>query len=641
MSNLRSQLIDAILRQGERSPQNLPAFMRQFIRRITGGEVAGAQLVRGLAWKYRTFVLLSLVANILAAVFEGGTMTIFTAALEYVGGEGQILDNLGILSPFIELAKQHIGESGIFLTLVSLAVLMQFGRSWFDYFGHVATAYLRTWSEGDVRRRLFTQFTSLSYASVSKHKVGDLASYMGEVERIGRFTAFANMLIGHTTIVIAYALVLFWLSWQMTLISVVGLLFLSTALSLVRRKVRFRSQEFVDAYVSINSNIVEYLSGMRLLHVFNRQQFAREHIEAPINDSIRARRRAIILSSSVPAIVQSLTILGVALFLGGGYYWIERTGETAYIPRLITFVFVIYRMLPRVTGINSMLAHISEELPFAHRIAEQLYGKGQHYQQMGVQSFTGLQRSIEFSDVSLRYDDTHREAVDQLSLTIERGEMVAFVGVSGSGKSSLVSLLLRLYDPTSGKILVDGVQLETIKREDWLSRIGVVDQDTFVFHQTIGHNIRFGRLEATQIDVIKAAKVANAHEFIMGLDNGYETVIGDRGVRLSGGQRQRLAIARAVVRDPDIMIFDEATSALDSHSEQLIRDAIEQLRPDKTILVIAHRLSTIAHADKIVVLHEGKIVETGTHIELLARQSRYRSMWQLQTGTIEERVVTP
>ncbi len=631
--NMRSRLNERLATQRDQPTTAIPSGIRRIVRGVSGGDEAGAQLLRGLAWKFRTFLILSVIANVCAAVFEGGTMAILTAALEYVGGSSDTLDQLGTVSNITQSFEEHFGMGGVFGALVGLAVLMQIGRSWFDFSAQSAAAYLRAWSEGDLRRRIFTQFTTLSYANISKYKVGDLSSFVGEVDRVGNLITFANHLIGHLTIIFAYTVILFWLSWQLTLIALLGVLLLSFSLRSVRGHIRQRSTRFMNAYVSINTRIIEFLGGMRLLHTFHQQSYARESVEATIDDSVRARRQSMILASSVPAIVQSLTIIGVALFLTVGYFAVQRTGDTTLIPRFVTFVFIVYRMLPRVTGLNAALARVNEEFPFATRLAAHLRTDDKQYLQSGTLPFLQLNESIKLDNVRLRYADTQHDALTGISLTIKRGEMVAFVGESGSGKSSIVSLLLRLYDPTSGEILVDGTSVEKLKRGDWLGRIGVVDQNTFVLHASVRENVRFGRLDATDAEVEQAAKIANAHDFVMELNEGYDTIVGDRGQQLSGGQCQRLAIARAVLRDPDILILDEATSALDSQSERFIQDSVGALRENRTIIIVAHRLSSIMHADSIHVLRDGQITESGTHQELIAKKERYYSFWQLQSSS--------
>ena len=268
-------------------------------------------------------------------------------------------------------------------------------------------------------------------------------------------------------------------------------------------------------------------------------------------------------------------------------------GAPDAIPRLVTFVVVLYRLLPFVTIINNNIAAIYDNLPAVTRVAEILRVDDKTYPTSGSASIQRITRELELRHVTLCYPDSDRAALQDLTLTIPCGSVTGFVGASGAGKSSLVNLLLRLYDPARDKSWPTVRISRAFDLTRWRERLGVVDQDTFIFHSSVRENIRFGRLEASEEDIVTAAKMAHAHEFITELSDGYDTVVGDRGYRLSGGQRQRIAIARAVLRDPDILILDEATSALDTQSELLIQAALDHLRQERTILVIAHRLSTV------------------------------------------------
>lgn len=626
MSDLRSRLNRSFSERSKRPP-TIPTPLRTVLKRLTGNDDPAMALLRGIAWKYRYFVWIAVVANVIAALLEAGTMLTLNAALAYATDANSIMNNK-YLAP---LAAPFETQNGLFLLLVLIMVGTQIGRSWLVYVGYVASGYLRAWMEGELRRRLFAQFTMVRYPEIAKHKTGDLASFVGEVNRVGTLVTNGNYLFISIIILIAYAAVLLRTSWQMTIVVVVGLLLLTASLYGLRRRVQMLSQTFLDAYVAINAKIVEFLGGMRLLHTFGRQQYARDSVNADIDVSVRAMRRGMVLNGIVPAVVQTMTVIGVALFLVGGYWWIERTGNEKMIGSLLAFAVVLYRMLPRVTTINSMMAQINQDYPVALRLANQLRHDDKAYLEQGEVPFSQLQDEIQFNGVTMQYEGASHSALDDVTLTIKRGEMVAFVGASGSGKSTVISLLLRLYDATSGQIIIDGVPLTKLRRDDWLGRIGIVDQDTFVLHDTVLENIRFGRPDATEDEVRTAADIANAHDFIMELAAGYDTVVGDRGHKLSGGQRQRLAIARAVLRNPDILILDEATSALDSHSERLIQNAVDVLRAEHTLILIAHRLSTIIHVDKIVVLHDGRIIEQGTHDELLGLGGRYHSMWAIQS----------
>lgn len=567
-------------------------------------------------------------------------MAIFTLALELLAGqissESVISsDALGTLGTLTEGLRTQLGVGGLFLLLISLAVLTQLLRSGLQFGARVAAAYLTAWVEGDLRRRLFHQFTHVSYAQISQYKTGDLVTYAEQVTRVGSMLMALNSLISLSFIVIAYAVILLWLSWSMTLAALIAFLLLSSSLRKITQNIRQISRRFIDASVSFNENLVEYLGGMRLLHTFSRVDFAAKNLEHVINESVKARRLGLFWNATIPPLVESITVVGLALFLVVGYLFIDSLGNTT-IPRMITFVFVLYRLLPRITAFNSHIGNVSTGLPFATRIAEMLRTDDKEYLVSGDTPFPGLQKSIEFHNVTLRYQDNESPAVTTLSFRISSGSMVALVGASGSGKSTTTNLLLRLYDPTDGEITVDGIDLRQLKLEDWRNHIGIVDQETVIFNSSVAENIRFGKLDADPDEIIAAAKVANAHEFILNLVEGYDTLVGDRGYRLSGGQRQRIAIARAVLRDPDILIFDEATSALDSKSERLIQDALDELRQERTLVVIAHRLSTVAAADQIFVLDEGAIVESGTHQEMLHIDGVYAALWRLQSKSDNE-----
>jgi ATP-binding cassette subfamily B protein/subfamily B ATP-binding cassette protein MsbA len=276
-----------------------------------------------------------------------------------------------------------------------------------------------------------------------------------------------------------------------------------------------------------------------------------------------------------------------------------------------------------------LLAHY---IPFFERTSEILSGQGKVFASSGAKPFTGLRDRIEFANVSLTYPNTEEPAVSDLKFELRKGQMVALVGESGAGKTTIADLLLGLYPTTKGDILVDGVPLHELDWKDWRDQLGIVSQDTFLFSGTVRENIAFGKLDATREQIEAAARAAHAHDFITQFDAGYETMLGEQGYRLSGGQRQRLAIARAILRDPQILVLDEATSDLDSQSEALIQESLLRLRSNRTVLVIAHRLSTIAAADEILVLSRGRVAERGRHADLLSNGGKYANFVNLQMG---------
>ncbi len=492
---IRTRLAAWIDIDGQRQPGWIPRPARRMLRRVTGGSDWTAQVARGLLWKFRFLVVGSLVANLAAAVFEGSTMAVLIVALETV--ESGSLTTTSALPGFLtDLAagvQAAAGPSGVFLVLVIMAVILQLLRSGFEYAGRSLSITIRAWIEGDLRRRLFTQLVSIGYPQISRYKIGGLAAFNEQVNNIGILIQNGNQALSDGAVILAYAVVLLWISWQMTLLAVAALVLVTFGLRRVRASIRTISTHYMASSVAINERFVEYLQNIRLLHVFSRESFAVSEVEEVINQSVRARRRGLQRAAVVPLLMQSATIIGAALFLIAGYVLIERYGRGSY-AGLVTFVFILYRLMPRIASLNRSVGLISNEWPFAERIAGMLRTDDKEYEHSGRVPFLGLASAIEFSDVSLRYAGADRSSLDDISLTIPAGSMVAFVGPSGSGKTSIVNLLLRLYDPTDGRILADGKDIREFVLSSWRDRIGVVDQETYLFNASVMQNIRFGRL---------------------------------------------------------------------------------------------------------------------------------------------------
>jgi ATP-binding cassette subfamily B protein/subfamily B ATP-binding cassette protein MsbA len=604
---------------------------RRFLSSLDDDQQQVARFIWRMLRSYWGWALLAVAANLLAAIFEGVTLAILTVAVEAVGGEAESMSiSLGVLGAVGDWLRQRLNESTFFISLVGLAVLSQLLYSGMLFGGKVATAYIAAYIDGNLRRRLFAQFTGMSFAHASRYKIGDLISYVHQVDQASNFFLHANLLLSSLLHTAVYVVMLFWLSWPMTLAALVILSLLTLSLRRIIQQVRQQARAFIRFSVNVNERITEYLQGLRLIHVFGQRDHVLSQVDTVLNESVVAKRKGLIWNGLVTPMAESMMIVAIALFLIVGYWLLNQIGYES-ISRALVFIFILYRLMPNISSINSNLSRCINDLSAVERIASMLRRDDKEYVRSGVKPFNGLRDRIEFQSVSLEYSSEERAAVDNLDFTLPRGGMVALVGESGAGKSTIVNLLLRLYDPTSGRILVDGVDLRDLVLQQWRNHIGVVDQDPFVLNASLRDNIAFGKLNAQEDEIVAAAQAANAHEFIVQLAGGYDTTVGDRGYRLSGGQRQRISIARAILRNPDILVLDEATSDLDSHSERMIQEALDGLRRDRTLLVIAHRLSTIAKADQILVLEQGRVVEAGSHQELLALNGRYAMFWQLQS----------
>jgi ABC-type multidrug transport system fused ATPase/permease subunit len=420
---------------------------------------------------------------------------------------------------------------------------------------------------------------------------------------------------------------IFLLSWQLAIVSVLAFSLLSVGLSTLRKQVRESSFETTKANGYFTSVAVEFLSGIFTVHAFNTQDFERRRFYQASSEIKRAIVKGISNGSLGVAFAEgiAITILIIIIFLGFAAF-------NTPIPALLTFMFALLRLVPAVKEINRAVTGLSGCQGSLNNIKELLRTDDKPYFQNGKVQFSGLKGSIEFISVDFSYNGT-LPALSDISLEMQKGQLTALVGSSGAGKTTLAALIPRFFDPQQGQILIDGIELRSFEIGSLRRQIAVVSQETFIFNTSVRENIAYGSEAADEAAIWQAAQFANALEFIKELPEGFDTQLGDRGVKLSGGQRQRIAIARALLRDPEILILDEATSALDSVSERLIQEALEKVSVNRTVIAIAHRLSTIAKADQVIVLEQGRIVEQGSYQELIQQRGKLWYYHQLQHGT--------
>lgn len=491
---------------------------------------------------------------------------------------------------------------------------------------------LFAWLNAQISHRLrsdtFRQWMSVSVSYLDKQESGRLLNIMAsETWQTSRaLETLVNLMICICTIAV-FAVLLFFISWQLTLLVGVAAFLISCIVRWVTRQIEGIGQQAVQSNAALSIRMCEGLSGMKTIRAFGHEAYEQQQFDQASDRVRHIFTRLAIFSGSVNPLYETLSALLVI-----GILIIALTHNQSTLPSLLTFLFILYRLQPqfqlldhyRVT-LLSLASSVQEVMSFLDRTDKP-------YLSLGHLPFHGLQQGIEFRSVSFQYDQGDRLALQDVSIRLPRGQMTALVGTSGAGKSTLVSLICRFYDPSSGEIYIDGLPLKQLNLQDWRNCIAIVSQDVHVFSATIRENIAYGNLEATEADIIAAAKKANAHEFIGQLPQGYDTPIGDRGVRLSGGQRQRIALARAIIRDPEILILDEATNALDTLSEHLIQTALDAFSRNRTVIVIAHRLSTIERADQILVLEDGNVVEQGNLDTLLLQNGLFAQLYQLQYG---------
>jgi subfamily B ATP-binding cassette protein MsbA len=432
---------------------------------------------------------------------------------------------------------------------------------------------------------------------------------------------------------LTYVALMFWISWELSLIALTLFAVLSLGLSYIVSKVKRQGEAITETSGAFTSAISELIEGIRTVIVHNKQDYERDRLETKSSNFAEA----VITTAEYHSMIKPLSkgvvgtiLLGLILF-AVKFYVFTGVLDMAY---LLTFLLAMFRMMPIINHLNILRGDWAQNRAGIANVADLLRTENKPYLADGSREAPSLRSAIRFENVTFGYDPD-QPVLRDVSLTIEQGKTTALVGSSGAGKTTLADLIPRFYDPDGGRITLDGVDLREFSQHSLRRNIGIVSQHTHIFNSSVAYNIAYGNPSVSRAEVVEAARQANALEFIEDMEQGFDTPLGDRGVRLSGGQRQRIAIARALLINPEILILDEATSALDSVSERLVQQSLDQLREGRTVIAIAHRLSTIENADWVVVLEDGRVVEQGPYAELLARRGqlwRYHSL-QFAEGT--------
>lgn len=531
------------------------------------------------------------------------------------------------------LPTAGLSRETIFIALLLLLLVLQVTSSFCRYMSSCISGWISASCQAEIIPVIHQYILSLSFACASSFKTGNLAHRAGlaptainiEIEE-------KSSLISNGLLTFIYLTVLTLISpWLILLVGLLGFSIASTQ-TWLRPKISSASKEAERRRQEIASTITSDIQILRLLH----SNAAIRHAELAIKESMagleRSLKRLSLIRSLFEPIAEVLPMLA-AVLLGLLSWHLSGGRSELMIPSLATFVLALQRLNVRMIRLGQSSTKLIENGATLAALDELLEPGNKVFRRLGGRVFSGLNHQIEFRNVSLSYSGQERSALADVSFIVGRYASVALVGASGAGKSSLIDLLVGLMAPTSGAILVDGVDLQTLNIESWQRQLGVVSQDVLLIHDTVAANIAFGiGAHATQADIHKAAEAACAAEFINQLPSGYDTVIGEHGHRLSGGQRQRLSLARAILRQPEILILDEATSALDSHLEARVHQAIQAFGSGRTVLAVAHRLSSIRDAELILVIDSGRMVERGNHRDLLAADGAYAALWNRQQG---------
>lgn len=516
------------------------------------------------------------------------------------------------------------GATERLLRVSGLILLSAWIRAVFNYFTQVYTDLAQQRLVDRLRQQVFEQLQAVNLSYFNQVSAGELINTITtEVGKLNFAFALSAFIFIRFLTLILYSALLFTISWQLTVISLALFSVIAIALSRLNDRVRTKSVAVTAANGRFTSTALEFINGIRTVQAFATQDYERKRYYNASSEVVKAGMKATRQAAIVRPLAEGLatTILIVMIILAVTIFVQNGTLQTA---SLLTFLFILFRLVPAIHEVNGSRVQLISASGSLRNLRELLRRDNKPYLQDGDRTFEGLKHAIEFCTVDFGYDPDQL-VLKEISLCIPKGKTTAIVGGSGAGKTTLVDLVPRFYDPVAGKILFDGTDARSLTLESLRKKMAIVTQDTFIFNASVRENIAYGLEHISDQQIWQAAEQANALEFILDLPEQFETGLGDRGVRLSGGQRQRLAIARALLRDPDILILDEATSALDSESERLIQQSLERLSHGRTVITIAHRLSTIVRADQVVVMEQGRIVEQGSYQTLLEQRGR---LWQ-------------
>jgi subfamily B ATP-binding cassette protein MsbA len=591
---------------------------------------------------YRKRFGISLLLGIIGSVLDGMTFLMLIPFLRAVFGNAELVQRAGpavsnadklldgLLGPLLEGASKERA----FAVVVALILVSVIFKNACVYLSRLGGLSVQEYVMRDMRTAMYAHLQGMRLDYFQRTRGGQLLTRMlADTEMVkpvlGDWIAELSRSIATALV---YVVILLQISWQLTGLALIMVPVLVFALRPLLKRLRGRARHLLDDRGEMTSLMQETISGVRLVKAYGAEPYERTRFADAASRYARGVVKWQKLALISQPISESFGALVTVVLLWVGASMATGPGRTLEPASFIAFLFVALRLMTPLKYVSNFPSVAQNALAAGERVLQVLDEPPLEARAAGTGTVSGFSAGIEFRDVSFAYEGGPK-VVDRASLSAGKGEIVALVGPSGAGKSTLVDLIPRFYDPTEGAILLDGRDVRTFTLASLRGLMGIVSQETVLFNDTVKANIAYGALDRfTSAQIEAAARAANAHAFIAQLPNGYDTVLGERGTRLSGGERQRLAIARALLRDPPILILDEATSALDTESERLVQEAIDRLLEGRTVFVIAHRLSTVQHASQILVLEKGRIVERGRHDELLERGGLYRRLYELQFG---------